>query len=343
MATRTSVHKENDPRLQDLIRWLTTDAALDVDRMEHASSDASFRRYFRVYSGQQTRIAMDAPPARENSEPFVRVAAWLEEIGLHAPRVLAVDLGQGFLLLTDLGSEQYLAALCRDPGRADDLYGDALTALVTLQQEGDKYQSRLPPYDESLLRDELALFHDWLCGRHLGLAFNESDEASWRACETWLIDNALRQQRVLVHRDYHSRNLMVCDDANPGILDFQDAVEGPLTYDLVSLLKDCYIAWPEEQVCRYALDFLERRRGRLPDSLTESQFLRDFELMGVQRHLKAAGIFARLNHRDGKPGFMTDVPRTVSYIRDVAPRYPELEFLHDLITTRILPKLGPGE
>ncbi len=334
---------EKDQRLQDLIRWLTADAALDVDRIEPASSDASFRRYFRVYSGQQTRIAMDAPPARENSEPFVRVAEWLDDIGLHAPRVLAADLEQGFLLLTDLGSEQYLATLRRDPRRADELYGDAIVALVTLQQEGNKYQSRLPPYDATLLRAELALFHDWLCGHHLGLTFNESDEVSWHACEAWLIDKALRQQRVLVHRDYHSRNLMVCDDTNPGILDFQDAVEGPLTYDLVSLLKDCYIAWPEEQIRRYALDFLDRRRARLPESLTESQFLRDFELTGVQRHLKAAGIFARLNHRDGKPGFMADVPRTLKYVCDVAPRYPELEFLQDLIMSRIMPSLGPGE
>ena len=343
IAARTSVQKQDDPRLQDLIHWLTADAALEVDRVEPASSDASFRRYFRVFSGQQTRIAMDAPPARENSEPFVRVAAWLDDIGLHAPRVLAADLEQGFLLLTDLGSEQYLATLRRDPRLADELYGDAIAALVTLQQEGDKYQSRLPPYDATLLRNELVLFHDWLCGRHLGITFNDSDEASWRACEAWLINNALRQQRVLVHRDYHSRNLMVCDGANPGILDFQDAVEGPLTYDLVSLLKDCYIAWPAEQVRRYALDFLGRRRGRLQVSLTEPQFLRDFELMGVQRHLKAAGIFARLNHRDGKPGFMADVPRTLNYIRDVAPRYPELEFLHDLITTRVLPNLEPGQ
>lgn len=334
---------DSDPRQQELIRWLTTDAALAVDRIEPASSDASFRRYFRVFSGQQTRIAMDAPPARENSEPFVRVAAWLEELGLHAPHVLAADLEQGFLLLTDLGSEQYLATLRRDPGRADELYGDAIAALVTLQQEGDKYQSRSPPYDEALLRNELALFHDWLCGRHLGLAFSETDADRWHACEAWLIDNALRQPRVLVHRDFHSRNLMVCDGANPGILDFQDAVAGPLTYDLVSLLKDCYIAWPEEQVRRYALDFLGRRRGRIPGPPTESRFLRDFELMGVQRHLKAAGIFARLNHRDGKPGFMADVPRTLNYVCDVAPRYPELEFLHELISTRILPNLEQGQ
>jgi len=343
MAARTRVQTDNDVRQQDLIRWLTRDAAVHVDRIEPASSDASFRRYFRVFSGQQTRIAMDAPPARENSEPFVRMAAWLEEMGLHGPRVLAADLEQGFLLLTDLGSEQYLSVLRRDPGRADELYGDAIAALVILQQQGDKYQSRLPPYDETLLRDELALFHDWLCGRHLGINLSENEDDRWHACAAWLIDNALRQSRVLVHRDYHSRNLMVCDGANPGILDFQDAVEGPLTYDLVSLLKDCYIDWPAEQVRRYALDFLGRRHVRLPGALTESQFLRDFELMGVQRQLKAAGIFARLNHRDGKQGFMADVPRTLNYVRDVAPRYPELEFLHELITTRVLPNLGPGE
>lgn len=333
---------DNDTRQQDLVRWLTTDASLKVDRIETASSDASFRRYFRVFSGPQTHIAVDAPPARENSKPFVRVAAWLDDMGLHGPRVLAADLELGFLLLTDLGSEQYLATLRRDPGRADDLYGDAIAALVTLQQKGNKYQSRLPPYDAALLQTELALFRDWLCGRHVGLTFSESDEHRWLACAAWLVENALRQSRVLVHRDYHSRNLMVCDNANPGILDFQDAVEGPLTYDLVSLLKDCYIEWPAEQVRRYALDFLDRRRDRLPGPLAESQFLRDFELMGVQRHLQAAGIFARLNHRDGKPGFMADVPRTLHYISDVAPRYPELAFLHELIVACVLPNLETG-
>jgi len=282
---------------------------------------------------------MDAPPPQEDCRPFVQIAAYLERMGLNGPRVLQADLERGFLLLTDLGSTLYLAELGKNPSSATELYSDALSALLKLQQQGSEYQMELPAYDEDLLRFELSLFHDWLCGRHLGISFSAADENSWNECCNFLVTNAVQQEKVFVHRDYHSRNLMVTDTNNPGILDFQDAVEGPLTYDLVSLLKDCYVKWPAEQIRQWALSYFNRLQVESQNKLDAESFMQQFELMGVQRHLKAAGIFARLLHRDGKTSYMQDVPRTLSYIADIAPRYRELGFLSDLINRRILPAL----
>jgi aminoglycoside/choline kinase family phosphotransferase len=208
-----------------------------------------------------------------------------------------------------------------------------------MQSLGGEYQSELPPYDEALLSFELSLFHDWLCGRHLKIEFTDADEQQWQEVSRLLIDNALQQQKVFVHRDYHSRNLMVCNDNNPGILDFQDAVEGPLAYDLVSLLKDCYVSWPAEQVSAWAMQFYDRLDKDTKTRLDAAQFIRQFDLMGVQRHLKASGIFARLLHRDGKTGYMPDVPRTLEYIAALGPAYKELRFLTELISERCLPAL----
>ena len=304
-----------------------------------ASADASFRRYFRVRAAGVSRIVMDAPPALEDSRPFVRIAGYLERIGLNSPRILQADLEKGFLLLTDLGSAQYLEQLRARPELADALYADALAALSGLQEKGRQFQSGLPPYDSKLLRFELSLFRDWLCGRHLGLEFAASDEADWQSSVELLVDNALQQPRVFVHRDYHSRNLMVTAENNPGILDFQDAVEGPVTYDLVSLLKDCYIRWPADKVRRWAMDFHAASAEKSPVAATADEFMRSFELMGVQRHLKAAGIFARLNIRDGKQGYLNAIPRTLGYISELGFCYPELEFLARLIEDRCLPLL----
>ncbi len=305
-----------------------------------ASGDASFRRYFRLQSGANSFIVMDAPPGQEDCLPFLRVAGYLESMQLNAPRVLEANLDDGFLLLSDLGTRQYLEQLEHDPSMAPALYRDALDALVTMQRRGAAFQSLLPPYDEKLLRFELSLFHDWLCGTHLGIEFDEASESAWQQCCDLLVANALDQPQVFVHRDYHSRNLMVTDENNPGILDFQDAVEGPLTYDLVSLLKDCYVKWPNEQIWNWALDFYRRIDAAIRERTDEQQFRRYFELRGVQRHLKAAGIFSRLNHRDGKPGYMLDIPRTLSYVVDLAPRYRELEFLVTLVEERVLPGLA---
>jgi len=283
---------------------------------------------------------MDAPPQQEDSLPFLRVAGYLEAMQLNAPRVIEADLDEGFLLLTDLGTRPYLDELLEDRERAPALYGDALGALARLQARGAAYQSSLPPYDETLLRFELSLFHDWLCMRHLGFVWADDDEQAWQRCCDLLVANALDQPQVFVHRDYHSRNLMVTEVDNPGILDFQDAVEGPLTYDLVSLLKDCYVRWPSEQVRAWALDYYHELDASLHGRVDEPAFMRYFELMGVQRHLKAAGIFARLNHRDGKPRYLDDIPRTLSYVVELGSKYEELAFLAELVAARVLPAFG---
>jgi aminoglycoside/choline kinase family phosphotransferase len=330
-----------DSRISELRQWLDGLGGFDLASLRPASGDASFRRYFRLNRGAVTFVVMDAPPGKEDCGPFMRIAGFLQQMGLHGPRVLEADTDKGFLLLTDLGSRQYLSELQDNPERAVELYGDAFRALATLQTEGADLKRQLPPYDEKLLRSELSLFHDWLCNRHLGIGFDQAEMRDWERCCDLLVANALSQPSVFVHRDYHSRNLMVVDDNNPGILDFQDAVEGPLTYDLVSLLKDCYISWPADRVRDWAGTF--HRMAPSARALARSEFMRCFELTGVQRQLKAAGIFARLNHRDGKPAYMLDVPRTLNYILDIAPRYPELHFISQLIATRMLPQLAGSQ
>ena len=282
---------------------------------------------------------MDAPPLQEDCLPFIRVAGYLEAMQITAPRVIEADLENGYLLLTDLGSTLYLDRLEADPSSSGMLYDDALRALAVMQDRGAAYQDLLPPYDEDLLRFELSLFHDWLCGTHLGMEFDAAEESAWQSLCDILVDNALDQPQVFVHRDYHSRNLMVMAEGNPGFLDFQDAVEGPLTYDLVSLLKDCYVKWPAERVLQWASHYYGLLDRSMQGAITERDFLRAFELMGVQRHLKAAGIFCRLNHRDGKPGYLLDIPRTLSYIVELLPRHEELGFLVRLINDRCLPGL----
>jgi aminoglycoside/choline kinase family phosphotransferase len=328
----------DDRRLDELGRWLAQFDDLAGSSVSPASADASFRRYFRVQTNGTTRIVMDAPPGREDCGPFVRIAGYLEQMQLNSPRVLHADHEHGFLLLTDLGSRQYLDELKQKPERSEELYGEALAALLTMQEHGRRFQGKLPPYDAKLLRFELSLFRDWLCVQYLGLDFTEEEHA-WRACAELLVDNALRQPKVFVHRDFHSRNLMVTAKDNPGILDFQDAVEGPVTYDLVSLLKDCYIRWPAERVLGWAGDFHAAGPAKGYGVRNAADFIRSFELMGVQRHLKAAGIFARLWLRDGKSSYLHDVPRTLEYIVELAPRYPELAPLVRLIADRCLPAL----
>ncbi len=328
-----------DSRLAELQRWAEGIDAISGADLTPASGDASFRRYFRLRKGTESFIVMDAPPGKEDCLPFIRVAGYLEAMQLNAPRIMEADLDKGFLLLSDLGSTQYLDRLDEDRSSAGELYDDALAALAVMQSRGGAFQSHLPPYDDALLRIELSLFHDWLCGTHLQIEFNDDDETEWQSLCDLLVSNALDQPQVFVHRDYHSRNLMATPDNNPGILDFQDAVEGPLTYDLVSLLKDCYIQWPPKQVRQRVSDYHSQLDVSLLGSIDQAGFLRYFELMGVQRHLKAAGIFARLNHRDGKPGYMRDVPRTLSYVVELLPRYDELGFLVELINKRCLPAL----
>ncbi len=328
-----------DARLDALGDWLAGLPSFPEFTLAPASGDASFRRYFRATAGDQTWIAMDAPPDREDCLPFVRVATWLETMGLRVPSILASDLELGFLLLDDLGSRLYLDELEARPDAADELYGDALDALAVMQREGVTWERQLPPFDEPFIRRELALFHDWLCEKHLGFEWTRTAEVQWQELSNLLINAALDQPVVFVHRDYHSRNLMLVDTNNPGIIDFQDAVAGPLTYDLVSLLKDCYITWPAEKVRRWALSYYDRLERDPRDQISRDRFERDFSLMGVQRHLKAAGIFARLNIRDGKPGYLLDIPRTVAYIQALEADFPQLGFLCELIEDTVLPGL----
>jgi aminoglycoside/choline kinase family phosphotransferase len=286
---------------------------------------------------------MDAPPPHENCRPFVQIAGYLESMALNCPRILGADFENGFILMTDLGSTQYLDVLKENPDRASDLYNDAIDALLVLQENGEAYQQQLPTYDYDFIAFELSIFRDWLCGRHLGIDFSVVEEEQWQEICEVLIDNALQQKQVFMHRDYHSRNLMLTDENNPGILDFQDAVEGPLTYDVVSLFKDCYIKWPADKVNEWALQYFDRLSPETKGELAADEFIRSFDLMGVQRHLKAAGIFARLFHRDGKSGYLGDIPRTLGYISDAAPQYAELSFLSELLDKRILPAMSATE
>ena len=327
-----------DSRLLELSAWLTRNLKSPCERIAPASGDASFRRYFRVFSGGESLIAMDAPPPLEDVEPFLQVADILRTAGVNVPIVHAVDTEQGFVLLSDLGNSRYRDELAAET--ADRLYGDAISALVAFQQAVDIRSCERPPYSEALLRRELNLFREWFLERALGIDLDA--EEAWLLEQTWsrLIASALEQPQVFVHRDYHSRNLMVCEAGNPGILDFQDAVIGPITYDLVSLLRDCYISWPAAWVDRWVDTYLElAARCDLVKPTEADRFRGWFDLMGVQRHLKAVGIFARLKLRDNKRGYLADIPRTLGYITEACQRYPEFSgfaaFLEETVMTRL--------
>ena len=321
-----------DARLDTLTAWAGTATGLREFAIVPASTDASFRRYFRItpsapWRGHATLIAMDAPPPKEDCRPFVHVARLLAAAGVHAPAVLADDLARGFLLLSDLGDCTYLAAL--DAASAPKLYADATEALIRWQKA--TRDGGLPLYDEALLKRELDLFPDWFVARHLGRQLDAGQSTILAQAFRLILDNNLAQPRVYVHRDYHARNLMVADP-NPGVLDFQDAVCGPVTYDLVSLLRDAYVAWDEERQLDWAVRYWERaRKAGLPVGDDFGNFWRDFEWMGVQRQLKVLGIFARLAYRDGKPAFLGDMPRVMAYLRAACARYGALHPLLALI------------
>jgi aminoglycoside/choline kinase family phosphotransferase len=293
-----------------------------------ASADASFRRYWRAaLEDGRTYVVMDAPPEREDCRPFVRVAGMLHQAGLNAPQVLAQDLDQGFLLLTDLGTRTYLEEL--NPANAAALFADATDALLRWQLASRP--GELPPYDEALLRREMSLFPEWYVGRHLKKELSGEQKTSLEKIFTLLVQSALAQPVVYVHRDYMPRNLMVCEP-NPGVLDFQDAVLGPITYDMVSLVRDAFISWNEEQVLDWSARYWEKaKRARLPVAADFAEFWRSFEWMGLQRHLKVLGIFARINYRDGKPKYLADTPRFLGYVRATAQRYAALSPLLRLI------------
>ncbi len=315
-------------RLAQLRLWLEGVLGTPAFELAPASGDASFRRYFRVTPGSGgTLIAMDAPPQKEDCRPFVHAAELFRAAGVHVPAIHAQSLSEGFLLLSDLGSTTYFQALT--PDSADRLYGDAIAALVRIQAASAP--GALPEYDRELLLRELLLFPDWYVARQLGRELSAGQHAVLDAAFALLLENNLAQPRVFVHRDYHSRNLMVCEPC-PGILDFQDAVYGPITYDLVSLLRDAYIEWDEERVLDWAIGYWEAaRKARLPVAGDFAAFYRDFEWMGAQRQLKVLGIFARLCHRDGKEGYLKDQPLVMRYLRRTCERYRELAPLAGLL------------
>lgn len=328
-----------DTRYQQLLDWLRTDLGLSVESIAPASSDASFRRYFRIHSGGNTHIVMDAPPPKENVTPFVAVAKLMANAGVYTPEVRAVDVDRGFVLLGDFGHRNYLDEL--DEASVESLYRDAMATLLTLQQGISGVSSDLPAYDERLLRTELEIFREWFLTQWLGVSLSVEESAMMELAWSTLVDSALEQPRVCVHRDYHSRNLMVTGETGPGVLDFQDAVIGPITYDLASLLRDCYVAWPSARVYRWMESY---RQALLATPLLEEsdadRFRRWFDLMGMQRHLKAIGIFSRLNLRDGKPGYLQDIPRTLGYVTEVGGNYPELAGFMRVIEQRVLPRLA---
>lgn len=328
-------------RQRQLTDWLSGLYPDQPFTLAPASADASFRRYFRVSFGDGTPadgpsgrggrvgtlIVMDAPPQHEDCRPFLHVGKLFESAGTHVPHVHAQDLEQGFLLLSDLGDTTYLQAL--NAGNARQLYADAMDALISIQLASR--ENELPAYDETLLRRELNLFPEWYIGRHLGVTLSGKQQAGLEEVFKRTLANNLAQPCVYVHRDYHSRNLMLAEPS-PGILDFQDAVFGPITYDLASLFKDAYIQWEEDQLIDWLIHYWEKaRKAGLPVRADFGEFYRDYEMMGVQRHLKVLGIFARLYHRDGKAGYLQDMPRVMEYLRKACERYIDLKPLLNLL------------
>jgi hypothetical protein len=331
---------ETDARVALIRDWLSRELRLKVARIEPASSDASFRRYFRAFCNTGTYVVMDAPPDKENVRPYLKASRLLESLGAHVPHVHESDVARGLLLLEDLGTTLYLERLEAgdDP---EPLYRDALEALAAIQLRGRPHCAELAPYDRKELAREMGLMPEWFLTRHLSLTLAADETQLLAAAFEFLIAEALAQPEVFVHRDYHSRNLMVVGERNPGIIDFQDALRGPAGYDLVSLLKDCYIAWPRERVVGWVSGH-RRRLGTLGGATgaSEAEFLRWFDLVGVQRHIKVLGIFCRLWYRDGKPGYLPDLPRTLQYVRDTCARYAELGALGRFLERRVASQLA---
>ena len=330
------MNPSSQDRKQILQNWLNAIPAYSFSDVVPASADASFRRYFRTADKNtgQSYIVMDAPPEKEDCEPFIRVTKLLRTAGVNAPEIIEQDLSQGFLLLTDLGDQPYLDHLSKH--HADTLYSDAISSLIHMQNIKAEAMNELPVYNEQRLHDEMALFEEWYLNRHLNVQLNDEQKIKLAATFELLIQSALEQPQTFVHRDYHSRNLMLTQKHNPGIIDYQDAVIGPCTYDLVSLFKDCYIEWPREKIEQWLEDYAFKSGLAHEANFETSQFIKWFDLMGVQRHLKVLGIFSRLNYRDGKEQYLNDLPLTLKYVTDACERYDELKPLQQLLEQTVL-------
>ncbi len=314
--------------------WLSEYFKQQPFKMMTASADASFRSYYRVTTASASYILMDAPPEHEDCSPFIKILNILRKNQVHVPKLYASDLDLGFLLLTDLGSTLYLDELNEET--VDTYYLPAIDVIASMQRIDAAHD--LPPYDANLLLNEMHLFSDWFVKEHLGIQLNTEQSDLLRVTYEKLLNNALEQPQVMVHRDFHSRNLMVTAENHPGVIDFQDAVFGPFTYDLASLLKDCYICWPEATIERLSQYFLQQHNAVSNAQVPYETFKRWFDLMAAQRHLKAIGIFCRLNYRDGKSGYLHDIPRTMNYLLTTAKAYPDLATFGQLLQD-LQPKL----
>lgn len=327
-------------RQQQLTAWLAKLYPNQTFSLAPASADASFRRYFRATFADRTWVVMDAPPQHEDCQPFLHVGQLFEQAGVQVPHVYAQDLEQGFLLLSDLGNTTYLQALTAGAS-PKQLYGEATDALMQIQLASQTEQ--LPAYDEALLRRELDLFPEWYISKHLGVTLSSAQQTKLEEVFARIVANNLAQPCVYVHRDYHSRNLMLTEQHNPGILDFQDAVYGPITYDLASLFKDAYIHWEEEEIMDWLIRYWEKaRKAGLPVRADFGDFYRDYEMMGAQRHLKVLGIFARLYHRDGKDGYLKDMPLVFDYLHRACARYIDLKPLLNILDELAPPTTQTG-
>lgn len=321
-----------DIRLKQLKQWIDTELHWHNTRIEIASADASFRRYFRLFYQDKSYIAMDAPPEKEDILPFIDITQRLRQTGVHAPQIIAQSLPLGFLILEDLGSTPYQDQLKQS---AQPLYEDALSALIQIQNAD---VTGLAHYDKKLLNDEMQLMPEWFLNTHLNIDLNPQQQHIIQTCFESLLTEIIQQPQGFVHRDYHCRNLMVSADNNPAIIDYQDAVYGALTYDVVSLLRDCYIHWPNHQVEAWALSYRDKAvTAGLMTEVDDQTFIRWFDLMGLQRHIKVLGIFCRLWHRDGKKHYLDDLPLTLSYVISVAKKHPESQALGELLQTLDIP------
>lgn len=327
-------------RYNSLQNWLTEILGTSVFNLKPASEDASFRTYHRLFLKNKTFIVMDAPPEQENCKAFIKITKKLRACDVNVPIIHNVNIEQGFLLLSDLGNDLYLNKL--NKSSIYELYSDALSTLVSIQVLVNV--GGVDEYDKSLLISEMNLFREWLIEKHLNIKLSDSQVKILTTLFDLLVNNALQQPKVFVHRDFHSRNLMVTKENNPGVIDYQDAVYGPISYDLVSILKDCYIKWPKEEIDKWVDFYLNKLyEEKAQYKINRDEFVRWFDLMGVQRHLKASGIFARLSHRDGKHNFLEDIPRTLSYILDLKETYEELQPICIILEELVLPRLKENE
>ena len=321
-----------DHRYKDLENWLSNSIDKPIKSIAPASTDASFRRYFRVFvDNQNTYIAVDAPPEYEDSVKFVKIASLMQAMGVIVPKIIATNLQEGFLLIGDLGKETMLNVIHRQETKAQEFYGEAIEILFKIQTNGSSHVEGLPLYSKELLMDEMRLFVDWFCLRHLKIGPEIINDYGFEEIFEQLSVYALDQNQVFVHRDFHSRNILMSEKGEMGVVDFQDAVRGPITYDLVSLLKDCYISLPSSKIDHWVDYYFARLMDLELIDKSHQEFKLEFDLMGVQRHLKAIGIFSRLKYRDGKDSYILDIPRTINYVYTTAKNHPFLDPLYQFI------------